>query len=316
MRNTVLFAALTLVIATGTGCDRVNSITDAAKTAAASVSTASADKSWDEKVQTYIRFGNSVRRFVSSDNQTFAAWRERDEKKVAAGDFKAIRTDVSSFDAQKIEELKKAIAMPGKTPELDTAANALLAALDKGMPAWEELVEYNKAKRFEDDGGAKGKSLLPAYREGIASIKTAVIKLSDEIDKASKLAHEKTLAKYKADGKLLEMHTLEGMGAAEKIVDMFNTEADFKDEAKLQQANALIAAVEASAKSITDEHAKRKALGDEKSDLPRLDSYDDVVDSLNTFAGHYREARKDPEKFNDAVKEYNDMVDSYNRMSR
>ncbi len=275
---------------------------------------ASADDAWSEKVQSYIEIGNSMRGFLSTQNETFAEWRARDAEKVKQGDFKSIRTDSHFFADSDIKDLKDAMAMSGKTPELDKAAGALLAAVEKYLPNWDALQEYNKAKRYEDDAGAKGKAMLPQYVEGIAAIENAATALSVQIDAAAKVEHEKTLAQFKKDGKLLEMHTWEAMGSAEKTIDLFDDADHFKDQSKIKQADAHIAAMEASIESLKKEHAKRKA--EDAESLPMIDRYDSIVSELNEMAGAYRESRKDPSKFNDAVSSYNDAVDALNMMNR
>jgi hypothetical protein len=292
--------------------------TSAAKTDAgaedAGSESANTDDAWSEKVQAYIEIGNRMRGFLSAQNETFAEWRARDAEKVKQGDFKSIRTDSHYFSESDIKNLKDALAMSGKTPELDKAANALVAAIDKYMPNWNSLQDYNKAKRYEDDAGAKGKEMLPQYVEGIAAIENAAEELSSQIDAAAKVQHEKAVAEFKKDGKLLEMHTWEALGSAEKVIDMFGDAEDFKDQAKIKQADGHIATMETNIESLKKEYAKRKA--EDAESLPMIDRYDTVISELNELAGAYRESRKDPSKFNDAVGSYNDAVDALNMMNR
>jgi Protein of unknown function (DUF3829) len=274
----------------------------------------SADDAWSEKVQAYIEVGNRLRGFSSAANEQFAIWRAEAAEKAKAGDFKEIRTDSHYFSDSDIKNIKDAAAMPGKIPELDKAANDLLAALNQHLQNWNDLQEYNKAKRYEDDAGAKGKAMLPMYLEGIAKIENAVDTLQAQIDAAAKVEHQKTVARFKAEGQLLEMHTWEAMGSAEKVVDQFSDADDFKDPAKVKQADANIAAMEASIVAIKREYAKRKA--EDAESLPTIDRYDSVISELNELAGHYRESRKDPGKFNDVVGSYNDAIDALNMMNR
>lgn len=317
----ILFTGLSLTI---TGCGKLakkveqtvtpeaqSASTPAAQSAAAP---ASADDAWSEKVNAYIKVNNRTAKFLSTTNSTFAEWRARDAEKVAKGDFKAIRTDTHTFDSGTIQNLKAAVAMAGQTPEIDQAANELIAAVEQYLPVWQELVDYNKSKKYEDDNGTKGKNLLASYREGFGKIEAAVKNLDAQVDAAAKKEHEKTLAKFKAEGKLLEMHTWQAMGSAEKIVETFNSNADLKNPAKIEAANKNLADMEASVASLKTEHAARKASGDKS--LPMIDRYDSIVSDLTELAGHYREARKDPSKLNDAIDDYNDAVDDLNMMNR
>ncbi len=319
MQRTVLALLITALLVT-TGCDRAGQ-DKSHSTASAGSDDAAADEgkggdrdeAWDEKVQSYIKVGNRLRGFSAAPtNETIARWDAESEAKMKAGDFKEISSRNTYFSDSYLNDLKQAMQMPGKTPELDQAAQDVLTLANQYVPAWNELAEYNKAKRYEDDGGAKGRELLPKYQEGLPKLEAAMDKLSAQIDAASKIAHEKAVAGFKEEGKLLEMHTWEAMGSAEKVVDLFNEADDFKNEAKIKEANAHIAAMEASTAALRAEHEKRKA---QKDSLPMIDRYDGVADELTEFAGQYREARKNPSEFNDAVSTYNDAVDELNMMS-
>ena len=321
--------ALIAILATTTACKRgddaaspatdsragpTTSAQPATDTPAAAADAGDAgDEAWDEKVDAYIKVGNRLRGFSSSVNETFAKWKEEDRRKVAAGDFKKIRTDDHYFSDNDLKNLKDAIAMPGATPELDEAGQQLVAAAEALLPTWRELIDYNKAKRFEDDAGAKGKELLPKYVAGMDKLETALTALAGQIDAASKIAHDKSVARFKAEGRLLEMHTWEAMGSAEKVLDLFDNADDLKNPEKIKQADAHIAAMETSLTAMKAEHQKRKA---EKDSLPMIDRYDSIADELTDFAGAYRSARKDPSEFNDAAEAYNDAVDALNMMNR
>ena len=215
-------------------------------------------------------------------------------------------------------ELKAAIAMAGETPAADKAAKALVAAIEKYVPEWRALQSYNTARKYEDDNGAEGKRLLVVYHEGQDALRTSLMAFSKEVDALSDTLHEKNLAEYRAEGKLLEMHTLVAMGSAEKILGTFGAAEDFADSAKVESANRELAAMEEAIKGMREEHAKRKAedaAGKQRS-LPRLDQYDSVANHLETLGGAYRQARKDASSFNNAVRAYNNAVDSFNMMSR
>jgi Protein of unknown function (DUF3829) len=298
-----------------------NSKTDASEEASDPAVASDSDEDWSNKVQAYIKIGNRLQGFSSSMNETFAKWQMEADEKVKNGDFKEIRTNSHYFSDSDVKDLKEAIAMPGATPELDKAAKLLLTNIETYLPNWNNLQEYNKAKRYEDDNGAKGKEMLPKYIEGMEKIEVSLDALQAEIDSAGKVEHAKTVAQFKKDGQLLEMHTWEATGSAQKVLDLFSSDDDFKDAAKIKQADAHIASMETSLAAIKVEHAKRKAedekvdSGGEKS-LPLIDRYDSVHDELNEMAGHYRESRKDPSKFNDAVGSYNDAIDALNMMNR
>ncbi|WP_158601718.1 DUF3829 domain-containing protein [Solilutibacter pythonis] len=277
------------------------------------------DEAWSEKVNGYIEVGNRLRRFSDGGNEAQQRWAAQSRAKVAAGDFKEIRDDTHYFGDSTLNKLKEALDMPAATPAADEAARALLAALDKYLPNWKALESYNKAKKYEDDGGQEGKRRLPEYVEGIAAISAALDKYSMEVDKLSDEMHARSLAKYKAEGRLLEMHTLVALGSAEKIIDSFDEAGDFKNQAKVEEANKQLAEMDAAIVNIRSEHAKRKEADEGKDlsgrSLPTIDRYESVAEELERLGGYYREARKNPSKFNEAVKKYNDAVEEYNRMN-
>lgn len=174
------------------------------------------------------------------------------------------------------------------------------------------MEEYNTAKKFEDDNGAEGKRMLPMYREGIEKINVALSEFSEKVDRVAKDASAKTMTQYKPVGKLLELYNMEAMAAARDIADTFNKLEDFKDQQKIAKANSQLAVMEAKLTDMKAEHEKRKA--ELPKSLPMIDQYDSVYSSLTSFGGKYRESKKDPEKFNEAIKEFNRAIESNNRM--
>ncbi|MDR2507319.1 MAG: YiiG family protein [Candidatus Accumulibacter sp.] len=306
MKKSLCLALLVSVGVTLSGCGDSSPPGDQknAKSAAPAPQKNAGGAAWDEKAQKYIRLNNDLIRFLAK-RQTAEALKK--------GNFKEIRSDSWIFGDSFVKNLKAAIELPGAFPvEVDDSAKKLLAAIEKYVPAWNQLREYNKSKKYEDDGGAKGKELLAVYIEGIEALQQAGQALDKQVDLIAKEAHQRALAEYKKTGRLLEMHTLEAMGAAEKIIEMFDSTADFKDQAKIDAANAQLALMETSLEAMKAEHAKRKEKNPKS--LPTIDRYNSIHEKLVAFAGAYRESRKQPSRFNDAVKEYNKAVEEKNRM--
>lgn len=311
MKKSLCLALLVSVGVTLSGCGDSSPSGDQknAKNAAASAAKKSAGgAAWDEKAQKYIRLNNRLISFLANNRS-----KRLSADAVKKGNFKDIRTDSWIFNNSFVNDLKAAIALPGAFPEeVDNSAKKLLAAIEKYVPTWNQLQEYNKSKKYEDDSGAKGKELLAIYIEGIEALQQAGQALDKQVDLIAKEAHQKALAEYKKTGRLLEMHTLEAMGAAEKIIEMFDSTDDFKDQAKIDAANAQLALMETNLEAMKAEHAKRKEKNPKS--LPSIDRYDSIHNKLIAFAGIYRESRKQPSRFNDAVKEYNQAVEEKNRM--
>ncbi|XXQ51831.1 DUF3829 domain-containing protein [Xenophilus aerolatus] len=273
-----------------------------------------ASQQWDKKAQAYIQINNRLLKFNSSVNETFAQWAAQARAKVAKGDFKAIRTDTHYFDDSFVKNIKAALDNPASMPAADAAARNLLETTQKYVPNWKSLEEYNKAKKYEDDNGAEGKRMLPMYIEGVEKINDALKQFSAAVDDVARESNAKALAAYKASGKLLELYKAEALNAARAVADTFSSAKDFKDAAKIEKANAQLAIMEAKLVDMRAEHEKRKA--ESPKSLPMIDRYDSISSSLTAFAGAYREARKNPQKFNDAIGKFNDAIDASNMMSR
>lgn len=273
-----------------------------------------ADALWDKKAQAYIRMNNSLTGFNSSMTSVHAKWAAQAEEKVKNGDFKSIRGGLTHFDDSFVKNVKEALDNPAPMPEVDAAAKALLDVTQQYLPNWKSLEEYNKAKRYEDDNGAEGKRMLPMYREGIEKINAALAEFSARVDVVARESTARVTAKYKANGQLMELNKMEALAAARSIADTFSSAKDFKDKDKIEKANAQLVVMEAKLVDMKAEHAKRKA--ESPDSLPRMDRYESVYSELTSFAGKYREARKNPEKFNDAIKGFNKAVDASNMMAR
>jgi len=67
----------------------------------------------------------------------------------------------ASTDKQLRTNLEKALALPGRQPALDAAAQALLDALKQVEPLSSELAYYSETSGHLSDGGAKAQSIAP-----------------------------------------------------------------------------------------------------------------------------------------------------------
>jgi hypothetical protein len=259
----------------------------------------SIDEARSDKVLAYISLGSQLHDQMLDDLLLYAD----DDDKAQKGDFKAIRSDGRSPGYSDIQGIKDIIAMPGITPELDKAANELLALLNIYVPNWNNLKEYNAAKQYQDDNGVKGKAMLPKYLEGIEKIKASITTLEAEINRASALEISKITAHYKARSSLSEVHMWDAIGSAQKLRSLFLNDNDFEDAVKIKQADAYVASIEASleaAKLETDKPMASEGSVSERYDIPRSR----LIDML----GNYRDARKDPSKFKDVVSAYGFVI--------
>ncbi|MCZ2497882.1 DUF3829 domain-containing protein [Xylophilus sp. Kf1] len=271
-----------------------------------------AEAAWDQKAQAYIRINNELSDFNSPSNAALARWAAEARAKVGKGDFKAIRGGTSNFGDAFTRDMKAALDNPASMPEADAAARNLLETVQKYLPNWKKLEEYNTAKKFEDDGGAEGRKMLPMYQEGMERINSALSQFSEKVDGVARDASAKVMARYKNDGKLLELYNLEAIAAARSVANTFGSVEDFKDSQKVDKANAQLTIMETKLTDMKTEHEKRKA--ESPKSLPMIDQYDAVYSALTSFAGKYRESRINPVAFNEAVEEFNRAIESNNRM--
>ena len=279
--------------------------------------TKNADEAWDAKVNAYISLNNSIMKKQRPANSIDRDHREKREAEAQKGDFKSASGGCSSFWRGFDEELQKTLSMPGEIPEADAAAKKIADVLKKYKPNADALYEYNSAKKYEDDNGAKGKEMLPLYLECVKELRTSTEELEVAMSALAKKMGEKTLARYKAEGRLLDMHTLEALGAAEKIVETFESAEDFKNAEKIKSANEQLELMEKSIEGIRAEFKNNTENVGKPSPSGALytnpsSSYQSVASDLVQLAGYYRTARKSPEKFEQVVGEYNSAVDSYN----
>lgn len=248
----------------------------------------SPEASLDKKHKTYEDIYFSVKGFLPDD--TFAERAARDRDKPRKGNFRAIRNDTFRFDDPFVRQIKAAVAAQPSMPAADAAAQNLLEVVEKYLPNWKKLDDYNKSKGFEHDNGAEGRRMLPMYREGDEKLLAAVSQFEE--------AFEDLLRVQLAKRTMLEFHASEALGYAEALVSIFKSKNDFNNKANITRANNLVLYVEADLAKLQAEHAKQKA--ESPDSLPTYDYYESIHSALTSVVGKYRESRTNPELFEGA----------------
>lgn len=211
-----------------------------------------------------------------------------------------------------LEQLKKARALSAsELGALDQSADALIGDLDKLVTQLKSLEVYYSSKAYQEDNLAKGKAqdadLRTAFDKSTASMKSFSTVLGAEEKKRSAAM----LAKLKDSGDLLGYSTKLGLQQAEEVVALFDSEADIRDPAKYQSADAIVASLD---KTLAEQ---RELYATAKAKEPRPDSaHESTGSALVSFIGTYRTMKqaKTAKSFNDMVKKYNDAVTSANRL--
>lgn len=307
---TVMIAASLLGL---TACDKIKKVADKVQTETSKAvdSAGSTEEATSTKINAYVELSNKLQNYFHKNNSAQEKWRTEDLAKAKAGDFKAINTNADDMERaqKKFEEI---IIMPGTVVGVDDAAKAYLEVIKEYLPNWKELEVYNKAKKYTDDNGAKGKELLVKYNEGQAKLLIA----QENFEKVFTvtLAQEKVkrIAEFKAKGQLLELYSNQAMEKASQILGTFNSTADFKNQTKINQANALLAELDTELNEMDKEYQIQKAA----KKLDSFNRWEQVHSKLVSFTGKYREARKDPKRYNDMVSDYNDAIEDYNHMMK
>lgn len=309
MKKKILALALVSVLTTLTGCNEKKDVASENKPAASKQVQDAAKTEYEatEKTNQYIMLNNDLMTFWSDPNATTFELeaREKHDREIAKGNSIFIRSASSVERAQK--QLAKTLELKTDLGELDKAAKELKETIDAILPNWKEIEDYNSAQKYEDDGGKKGKELLPAYADGLKKLKVAYDKFDQLVAEAVVVEKNKRMAEYKAKGLMLELHTEEAMGNARQMLELFNDVKDFKNKEKIEKANALLAELDAHLDEIKKMNEKASAEGKPTG------SSEAIHRKLVSFTANYREARKNPQSYNAMVKEYNYAIEEFNR---
>ena len=174
----VALAVATLLVA-GCGRDAANpaspppGIPAHPASATATDARATAHRALAERVRpALIRRGGATRdRRATADERT------------RLGAFWLARTDLHHFDAAFRQQAGAILAVAGDTPAADAALQRLLAQLDRHLPAWRALHDYNAAGTLQVDFGIEGRRRLPQYVAAIDAIEAAAYAYLDVVDR-------------------------------------------------------------------------------------------------------------------------------------
>ena len=208
-----------------------------------------------------------------------------------------------------LDELKKGRALnTSGLSALDASADALIGQLGKLVPQLKGLDVYYESKAYKEDNLARGKaedaSMRASFDASIAAMKAFSTALSAE----QKKRDVDMLAQLKASGNLLSYNTKLALGQGEDLVNLFG-EGEIKTAAKYVEGDALVKELEQTLAAQRELYAAAKAKG------PAPDSgHESTASNLVSLVGAYRAMKqsRQPNDYNDMVKEYNDAVSSAN----
>jgi len=117
-----------------------------------------------QKYNAYVSASNQYTQLTSSYNQPTFADLHAALSRVLDGtyNFHRAASEWRNDTEQKLRSnLEAALALSGKQPGLDDAAQTLLAVLKKMEPLSKDLAYYGETKGYVADGGAKARTLAP-----------------------------------------------------------------------------------------------------------------------------------------------------------
>lgn len=267
-----------------------------------------------KKTSQYIKATNA---FGSGALDGTSAWPDK-ERKVKAGiekkDYRVVESFLyfsSSGHNRLLENLKKALDdKEVQLPNLDGKAEGLVVALDKLVPVWQKLEQYNKTKKFEDDNGAQGKELMETFTPAYYEVEKLYAEFAASVSEAADELKKKRMERYKQEGRMLELYSEESIELARGILKQFSSTKDFKKKEKVDAANALLAQLEEKLELQMTEYKKAESEGKKPNSY-----YSSINDQLNSFIGNYRKARKDPNTWVEYMyADFNRAIGSYNNI--
>ena len=213
---------------------------------------------------------------------------------------------------QGLATLRTARAMPGGKPDVDAAADTLIAALDKVVKRLDGLDVYYTSKAYREDGLKRGKAEDPLMRAEFEAADEAMARFEALLDRERRVARVAEMAAMKARGDTLGYNNALALQQAEALVDTFDTDADVGNSAKYAQADGHVAALE---KTLAEQRAELDRAKAKETPTTRVDvNYGLVVDRLTSAVGEYRDFKqsRDTDDYNSVVESYNDAVGDSN----
>ena len=202
---------------------------------------------------------------------------------------------------QGLKKLKTARGLSGGSPDLDAAASALIASMDKVQTHLASLETYYESKKYLDDKLARGKAEDPQMLAELDAAEKDFKAFGALLDVALDKRDEALLDTLKS-GDPLKYNTKLALIHAKKLVNLFNGPDDAKKPDLFAKGDAEVAIIE---KAIADAHTEATKAG--KSDPTGLSS-------LTSMVGSYRTLKQEHEvsDMKSMMDEYNQAVDSMN----
>ena len=208
-------------------------------------------------------------------------------------------------------KVKAAAALAPAVPELDKASADYVAALVAFRAAWDELDAYYKKGEHKDDQGAKAKLLHPKVMAAVDAFAGAHDTLQAMVKQRNRQRHQAALAETeKRDGRTLEVILGTLMLEASSLLDLVDARQPDAQQlaAQLAAYGKLVDEADAYAAAHADEAAKWGSLTNVRNYSKSFLAASKVIDRKLA-----EPTPATPSEHEDAVKQYNYLVDNYNR---
>ena len=200
-----------------------------------------------------------------------------------------------------LDKLRAARAMPGGSPGMDTAADALLASAGKVEAHLASLQTYYDGKKYLDDKFARGKAENGPMLAEIDAAEKDLAALGKLLDAAIEQRDVVLLDKLKSadplayDIKLALIHS-------KKLLNLFNGQEQPAKPELIAKGDTEVAIIE---DAILD---GKKEAGKQGKETPR------ALNMLNSMLGYYREFKQDhdPSHLDTVLTYYNGAVEDAN----
>ncbi|WP_390348045.1 DUF3829 domain-containing protein [Variovorax boronicumulans] len=224
----------------------------------------------------------------------------------------------SPSDVQSIvDDLKKARADGSGDAALDAAVDGVVATGEKLVAVWTPMDPYYRSKSFLEDKWVKGRAadadMNAAFKGLLASIDT----LGGELDRVQEASRTERMAKLKAEGDMLNYHTLASMAVAKKFVNGLDQIDGLKNKDAVAKVDAAASELQASLEELSKALEEAKAAAKAKGEAGKAPNYnyESLHGSLLNMIGQWRTFKdsKFPSTYKNIVSYYNSAVGSYNR---
>ena len=224
----------------------------------------------------------------------------------------------SPSDVQSIvDDLKKARADGSGDAALDAAVDGVVATGEKLVAVWTPMDPYYRSKSFLEDKWVRGRAADADMNAGFKGLLASIDKLGGELDRVQEASRTERMAKLKAEGDMLNYHTLASMAVAKKFVNGLDQIDGLKNKDAVAKVDAAASELQASLEELSKALEEAKAAAKAKGEAGKAPNYnyESLHGSLLNMIGQWRTFKdsKFPSTYKNIVSYYNSAVGSYNR---